>query len=126
MNTSEPVSVSAWGERRGETRPPGPAILRVLVAGQHVGAFWRDGAASRWDTCPTSWVSEWYPARGPVALTVPRQVQHATADEALRAVLHSGWARKLGARAASPVYWSDRANRLAAKPPGVTPLHRHD
>jgi hypothetical protein len=96
-----PARVSCWGELRAERRLPG--VLRVLVDGQHARALWREGAA---------WHAR-YQARvlGPV-----RETGHATAGEALRAVLRSGFARRLGARAASPVYWSDRARRAAAAP----------
>jgi hypothetical protein len=94
MSAPEPVSVTCWGELRGEKKIPD--VLRVLVGGQHAGAIMRDG---------TIWRAG-HQARvlGPVAET-----EHASAEEALARVLRSGFARRLGARAASHVYWSDRA-----------------
>jgi len=97
------VSVSCWGELRAERAMPG--VLRVLVAGQHAGAAEYRGGA---------WAAYWHTARG---VSSDRITEHATAEDAVRAVIRSGWARRLGARAASRVYWSDRARRLAARPP---------
>jgi len=96
-----PVSVSVWGELRGDRKPPGAAVLRVLVAGQHAGMIGRgeDGA--------------WLAQGGGLRPSQP--TSHGTAEEALRAVLRSSWGRKLGARAASHVSWTDRATRLAAR-----------
>jgi hypothetical protein len=93
--------VSCWGELRSERKLPG--VLRVLVDGQHAGAFWREG--STWHACHQARVL------GPA-----RETEHASADEALRAVLRSGFARRLGARAVSPVFWSDRARRTTVAP----------
>ena len=101
MSVSKPVSVSSWGELRGERKVPG--VLRVLVAGQHVGAIecGEDGG----------WVAQVH------GLRPYRPTEHETAAGGVRAIQRSSWARKLGARAASAVYWSDRATRLAAKAP---------
>jgi hypothetical protein len=95
-----PVSVSCWGELRAEKKIPG--VLRVLVGGQHAGAIARDGAV-------------WRAGHQARALGKITEAEHASADEALRAVLRSGFARRLGARAASRVYWSDKARRAAAR-----------
>jgi hypothetical protein len=94
----EPVSVSCWGELRGDRKLPG--ALRVLVAGQAAGGVERS-ADGRWLAC-------WY-----TAAFRDRCTDHATAEDAVSAVIASGWARKLGAQARSCVYWSDRARRLA-------------
>ena len=90
--------MSVWGELRGERKAPG--VLRVLVAGQHAGAIQRDG--NRWEA----------QAGGP---RPSRPTSHASAEEALQAVVRSAWARRLGARAASRVIWTDRARRTIAR-----------
>ena len=95
----EAVSVTIWGELRGERRLPG--ALRVLVAGQAAGGAERAGQ---------SWLACWY-----TAAYKDRITEHETAEEAIAAVLASGWARKLGARKASRIFWSAKATRLAAK-----------
>ena len=100
MSAPKPVRVSWWGELRGEKKIP--ALLRVLVGGQHAGAIMRDGAV-------------WHAGHQARALGPVTETEHATAAEALRAVLRSGFARRLGARAASPVYWSDKARRAASR-----------
>jgi hypothetical protein len=92
-----------WGEGRGEKKLSGN-VLRVLVGGQAAGAVWRDGAA---------WTAQSY--RVAPSLTQPRQASHPSADEAVRAVARSGWARRLGARAASDLYWSDKARRVVSR-----------
>jgi hypothetical protein len=94
------VAVTRWGELPAERKPPG-VVLRVLVAGEHAG-----GA----ELCGGSWAASWRTAgnRG-------RVTEHATAEDAVRAVIRSGWARHLGARAASRVTWSDRARRTVAR-----------
>jgi hypothetical protein len=99
MSAPEPVRVSCWGELRGEKKIPG--LLRVLVGGQHAGAIMRDGAV-------------WYAGHQARVLGPVTETEHATAEEALKRVLRSGFARRLGARAASPVYWSDKARRAAS------------
>jgi hypothetical protein len=101
MSTPEPVSVTRWGELRGERTARG-VVLRVLVGGQHAGSFAPDG--DRWRASHRARVL------GPVAET-----EHATAEEALARVLRSGFARRLGPRAASHVYWSDKARRAASR-----------
>jgi Arc/MetJ family transcription regulator len=95
-----PARVTCWGELRGERRLPG--VLRVLVDGQHAGAIERNGTT-------------WHAARRARALGRVQVTEHPTVEDALRAVLRSGFARQLGARAASPVFWSDRARRAAAR-----------
>lgn len=99
MSAAGSVTVPAWGELHGERKVPG--VLRVLIAGQSVGAIQRtrDG-----------WEAQ---ARG---LRPSRPATHASAGDALQAIiLRSSWARKLSARTASGVYWSGRATQLAAK-----------
>lgn len=103
MSAPEPVSVSVWGELRGERKLPGrrlAPVLRVLVAGQHAGAMEWDGRV-------------WHAAQQARVLGKARETEHATAEEALRAVLRSGFARHLGARAASRVHWTARGRRAA-------------
>jgi hypothetical protein len=78
-----------------------PGLLRVLVAGQSAGGIERAGE---------SWRACWYTAGFRDRCTV-----YATADEAVRAVIRSGWARRLGARGASRVYWSDSARKAASR-----------
>jgi hypothetical protein len=92
-----PVSVSRWGELPFE-KPVRGYVLRVLVGGQVAGSFrWEDGT--------------WRAIHQGRVLGPYRQTEHASAAEALRAVLRSGFARRLGARAASRVYWTDRGRR---------------
>jgi hypothetical protein len=98
MTAPAAVSVSRWGELRGDRTLPGD-VLRVLVAGQAAGGAERRGDA---------WAACWYTAG-----YRDRVTEHATAEDAVRAVTRSGWARRLGARAASGVYWSERARRIA-------------
>ncbi len=97
----EPIAVTCWGELPAER--PLPGVLRVLVAGQHAGAAERTGSA---------WVAYWYTASSRDRLT-----EHPSAEEAVKAVIRSGFARRLGARAASHVHWSDRARHAARAPP---------
>lgn len=100
MKAAAPVFIREWGEGRGEQKHRG--ALRVLVDGQAAGSVYRNGPA---------WVSVSYTGRGYVQ---PRQAEHGSARDALAAVVLSGWARKLGARAASDLHWSDRARRIVA------------
>ena len=76
----EPVYVAAWGELRGENKRL-PGVLRVLVGGQHAGAVQRTTGG---------WTAQ---AHG---LRPTPETTHATAEEALRALLRSSWARRLG------------------------------
>lgn len=104
MTAPVPARVTVWGELRGEKRLPG--VLRVLVGGQHAGAIFRDdgepGVNGPW--------------KGQVhGLRPTPATSHGTACEALAAVLGSSWARRLGARKASRVFWSDKASRLVAR-----------
>jgi hypothetical protein len=101
VTAPEPVYVSRWGELTGE-RKVGGVVLRVLVGGQHAGAIAPDG-------------DRWRASHRARTLSRPRETEHATAEEALRAVLRSGFARHLGARAASRVHWSGKARRAAAR-----------
>jgi hypothetical protein len=93
--------VTVWGELRGEKKMRG--VLRVRVGGEAAGAVYRDGPA---------WVSQSYTVRGYVQ---PQQRRHDSVHEALAIVVRSSWARKLGARAASDLHWSDRARRAASR-----------
>jgi hypothetical protein len=95
----EPVHVAAWGELHGEKKRL-PGVLRVLVGGQHAGAVARTA---------DGWTAQ---AHG---LRPTPETSHPTAEDAVRALLRTSWARRLGARAASHVYWSDAARREAAK-----------
>lgn len=93
------VSVSAWGELRGERKLPG--CVRVLVDGQSAGGAERVGQS--WRAC---WMT---------AQMRDRITEHATAEEAVAAVVRSGWARRLGARKASRITWTARARRMAGE-----------
>ena len=77
-------------------------LLAVLVGGQHAGAIERDGTM-------------WRAGHQARVLGKVTETEHASADEALRAVLRSGFARHLGARATSRVHWSDKARQAAAR-----------
>ena len=44
---------------------------------------------------------------------------HSNAESAVSAVVTSGWARRLGARTASRVDWSEQAKRMVQPPPGL-------
>jgi len=99
-----PVSVSKWGELRGERTLPG--CLRVLVGGQHAGgAEYKDGV----------WVACWHTAAYGRGRSSDRITEHPTAEEAVAAVVRSGWAKHLGARKASRVSWTPKARRMAAR-----------
>lgn len=95
--TRSAVTVSAGGELPGGKNPAG--VLRVLVAEQHAGTIERDGRI---------WRASWQASPG--AQTT--RTGHPTAADALTAVLQSGFARWLGARHRSPVFWSATAARL--------------
>jgi len=98
--TPAPVAVTCWGELPAER--PLPGVLRVLVGGQHAGAAERAGgtAVAHWSTAGSR----------------DRRTEHASAEDAVTAVIRSGFARRLGARAASRVRWSDRALHAAHTP----------
>jgi hypothetical protein len=98
MTAPAPVMVTRHGELRGERKVSGVA-LRVRVDGQYAGVL-----------CPEG--DGWHAAHQPRVLAKAVTTEHATAEEALRAVLRSGFARTLGARAASLVRWSDKARRV--------------
>lgn len=105
---AQPVSVTAWAELapRGSARLPG--CLRVLVDGQSAGGAERKG---------DRWVAYWYAGMLPGGAMRDRATGHATAEDAVRAVIRSAWARRLGARASSRVFWSAKASRLAGSAP---------
>jgi hypothetical protein len=105
--TATPISVTAWGELPAERKLPG--ALRVLVAGQAAG-----GAERRGDV----WIACWYAGLGRSGQLRNRVTEHTSAEEAVRAVIRSVRARRLGARAASPVSWSARTTRLAGRGSG--------
>lgn len=98
----KPVSVTKWGELRADR--PIPNCLRVLVGGQHAGAVWHEDGA---------WRAQ---AHG---LKPGPQTSHQGAEDALAALLRSSWARRLGARAASRVFWSAKASRAAGRMAGA-------
>lgn len=99
MNGPEPVAVRGYGEAAGQKNIPD--ALTVLVAGQSVGGAER---------VEGGWLATWYKrSRSRHAYTSP----HPTAEDAVAAVLASGFARGLGARKTSRVYWSERAKRRA-------------
>jgi hypothetical protein len=92
------VYVSAQGELRGEK--PMARAIRVRVGCQYAGYIVRtaDGYTAGHQTKPLAKCAE---------------TSHQTADQALRRILRSGFARHLGAAADSRVYWSDKAKRIA-------------
>lgn len=92
-----PVSVRRWGEGRAERSLPG--CIRVLVNGESAGGAERVGQ---------SWRACWHTAQ-----YRDRVTEHETAEDAVRAVISSGWARHLGARRASRVMWTRAARKLA-------------
>jgi hypothetical protein len=100
--TGQPVSVTCWGELRGDKNLPG--ALRVLVGGQSAGGAERKG--EQWTAC-------WYAGLSRSGALRDRVSEHVTAEEAVRAVVRSPWARGLGARASSPISWSPKARSLA-------------
>jgi hypothetical protein len=97
------VTVSCWGDLPGEERLP--RVLRVLVGGRHAGAVRRceDG---RWAAYPLT------AAGGPELGAAPA---FAHAAGAVRAVLSSPWAVRLGARLGGPLSWSDQARQAAER-----------
>lgn len=99
MTAPEPVGVHVWGELRDEKKKM-PNVLRVLVGPQHAGAI---------EHTADGWTAQ---AHG---LRPSPETTHATAEEALRAVLRSAWARRLGARKVSHVHWSAKARALAGR-----------
>jgi hypothetical protein len=98
------VSVSKWGELRGEQALPN--CLRVLVGGQSAGGCERKGSA---------WIACFYIGMSASGQMRDRISEHASAEDAVRAVVRSAWARKLGARASSAVSWSAKASRAAGR-----------
>jgi hypothetical protein len=92
------VRVSAWGELPAERTLAG--CIRVLIGGQSAGGAERVG---------TEWRATWFTAAFKDRFSV-----HATAEDAVTAVIRSGWARHLGARKTSPVTWTAKARHLAA------------
>ena len=101
VSAAAPVLVTRWRDLPGARKVPA-GLLAVLVGGQHAGAIERDGAM-------------WRAGHQARVLGKVTETEHASADEALRAVLRSGFARHLGARATSRVHWSDKARQAAAR-----------
>ncbi len=105
----KPVSVTAWAElasKKYEIRkiPASARALRVLAGGQHAGAVWHEDG---------TWHAQAHGLKpGPVS-------DHQDAAEAVTALLRSAWARRLGARAGSAVFWSAKANRAASRTAGA-------
>lgn len=104
---SAPVAVAVWRDLPGARKVPA-GILAVLVAGQYAGAIARDGQV-------------WRAACQSRALAPARESSHPSADAALSAVLRSGFARRLGARADSAVYWTPGARRVSMRSPRTCP-----
>ena len=103
MTAPAPVRVARWRDLPGLRRKRPPAgLLCVLVDGQAAGEIAYSNGT-------------WHAAHWPRVAAPARQSEHPAADEALRAVLRSGFARYLGARAASRVSWSDAARRVASR-----------
>ena len=100
----KPVSVSAWGEARGERTMPG--CLRVLVDGQSAGGVELRGGSG---------LACWYTTTGPGGSLRDRMTEHDSPEAAVKAVVRSPWARRLGAGAKSAVSWSAKAKRLAGR-----------
>ncbi|HEY1625572.1 MAG TPA: hypothetical protein VGG16_17410 [Streptosporangiaceae bacterium] len=102
--TVRPASagVTCWGELPAER--PIHGVLRVRIGGEHAGAIERAG---------DRWVAYWYAGMTRAGNMRDRDTEHDNADDAVRAVLRSAWARRLGGRAASTVIWSERARRAA-------------
>ena len=98
------VSVSKWGELPAERTLPG--CIRVLIDGQHAGGVERKRG---------TWVACWHTAAYGRGRSSDRITEHATAEEAVAAVVRSGWARRLGARRTSRITWTAKASRLAAR-----------
>lgn len=106
MSTSlrpAPVNVHKWGE--AEYEKSFPAAVRVFVAGQHAGTVYLEDGT-------------WHAER-PRPSQSWREIasEHETAEEALKAVLRSGFARRLGARAASRVFVTERAKKIMRRSP---------
>jgi hypothetical protein len=93
------------GELRGDRALSG--CLRVLVDGQSAGGAERKG---------DSWAAYWYAGMSPSGAIRDRISEHATAEDAVRTVACSPWAR-LGACESSPISWSSKATRLAGRRP---------
>lgn len=96
-----PVHVHKWGEAPVEA--PVANAVRVFIAGQHAGAVVTENG--------TWHASRPHPTRARQSIVT----EHTSADEALKAVLRSGFARRLGARAASRVIVTPRAQKIMAR-----------
>jgi len=64
------------------------------------------------DGLMSGWIAEVHGLRPTAATT------HETAAAAVQAILWSSWGRRLGARAASRICWTDKATRAAARTGG--------
>lgn len=97
QNKPAEITVRRWGEGPAERSLPG--ALRVLVGGESAGGAERTAEG---------WTASWHTANYRDKVT-----HHETAEDAVRAVISSGWARHLGARRASRVTWTRAAKKLA-------------
>lgn len=96
---TKPVNVSKWGELRAEK--PVPRTLRIVVGVEAAGGVTRndDGTYTAWHYGKNpKWKAD--------------ETTHPTADAAVKRVLRSGLARRLGATAQSPVNWTVKARRV--------------
>lgn len=86
---------------RGKRLPTFPTVLDILIDSQICGHIQLDD---------TTWVAEVSGLRPTAPST------HETAQEALDAVLRSGWARRLGyQKRGSAIHWSDAATAFVQR-----------
>lgn len=108
MTAPKPATVLCGGE--GEAKQRRPGLLRVLIADQEVGTvvyvegIWAAHCRTRADR--------------------HKMTAHSNAESAVSAVVTSGWARRLGARTASRVDWSEQAKRMVSRHQGWKPGRR--
>ena len=102
MTAPQPATVRCGGE--GEAKQRRPGLLRVLIADQEVGTV--------------AYVEGTWVAHGRTRAGRHNMTKHSNAESAVSVVVHSGWARRLGARAASRVDWSEQARRMVSRHQG--------
>jgi hypothetical protein len=100
VTAPEPATVRCWGEGEAEQRRPD--VLRVLIADQEVGtvAYVKKG----------TWVAHCRSRGGRDSTS-----EYSNAESAVSVVVHSGWARRLGARSRSRVDWSEQAKDMISR-----------
>ena len=96
------LSVSAWSELRGRTRPA-------------ASASWSIASTPGVPSAGAGWVACWHTAAYGRGRSSDRITERPTAEEAVVAVVRSGWARRLGAPRASRGTWTPKARKLAAR-----------